>query len=133
MSGERGSTALEAVLLVPVLILVLGITLGLGRIVAGHNDADDAASEAARAASLARSVPEAGAAASGSAARRLAAEGSVCRDPAVQTDTVAFHPGGIVAVTVTCTVDIAGTFLPARTRVTARSLQPLDPYRGLLR
>lgn len=131
MNGERGSASLEAVLLVPVLIVVLGVTLGLGRVVAGRNDADDAASEAARAASLARSAADAGAAASGAVARRLAADGSVCRDPAIETDTAAFHPGGTVTVNVTCTVDLAGTYLPARAKVTARSVQPLDPYRAL--
>ncbi|MEW6475432.1 MAG: TadE/TadG family type IV pilus assembly protein [Actinomycetota bacterium] len=129
--GERGSTSLEAVLLVPVLIVVLGITLGLGRVVAGRNDADDAAREAARAASLTRSAADAGAAASGAAARRLAADESVCRDPAIETDTTGFHPGGTVAVSVTCSVDLAGTHLPARARVMARSVQPLDPFRGL--
>ena len=131
MKDERGSTSLEAVLLVPVLIVVLGVTLGLGRVVAGRNDADDAASEAARAASLARSAADASAAATGAATRRLAADRSVCRDPAIETDTAAFHPGGTVAVMVACTVDLAGTYLPARARVMARSVQPLDPYRGL--
>ena len=129
--GDRGSASLEAVLLVPVLILVLGVMLGLGRVVAGHNDADDAASEAARAASLARSAPEASAAAARAATKRFAAAGSLCHDPDIRTDATAFHPGGVVAVTVTCTVDLAGTALPARARLTARSVQPLDPYKAL--
>jgi Flp pilus assembly protein TadG len=131
MSHERGSASLEAVLLVPILILVLGITVGLGRVVAGRNDADDAASEAARAASLTRSASDAGAAATQAASGRLAAASSLCRDPAIRTDTSDFRPGGVVAVSVTCTVDLAGTSLPARATVTARSVQPLDPFRGL--
>jgi len=128
---EHGSASLEAVLLVPILIVELAVTVGLGRVVAGRNDADDAASEAARAASLTRSGPEAVAAASRAASERLAAPGSLCRDPAIRTDTSAFHPGGVVTVSIRCTVVLAGTSLPPAATVTARSVQPLDPYRGL--
>jgi Flp pilus assembly protein TadG len=131
MNRERGSASLEAVLLVPVLLVVLGVTLGLGRVVDARNDADDAASEAARTASLTRSAPEARAAAAAAASDRLAAESNTCHDPVVDTDTAAFRPGGTVAVTITCTVNLAGAYLPATARVSSRSVQPLDPYKGL--
>lgn len=130
MSRQRGSASLEAVLLVPVLLLLLGVTLALGRVVEARHDADDAAREAARAASLTRSAGEAGAAASAAATSRLAVDGRTCREPRIETETSAFRPGGTVAVTITCTVDLVGASLPATTQVSSRSRQPLEPYRG---
>lgn len=131
MRDQRGSASLEAVLLVPVLLVVIGVVLALGRVVEARHDADDAAREAARAASLSRSADEAHDAARTAAAARLRTDGRTCHSPLVDVDTIAFRPGGTVAVTVSCTVDLAGDVLPGSATIRSRSVAPLEPHRGI--
>ena len=64
----------------------------------------------------------------------LADEHISCAHLDVKVDTTEFHPGGSVAVTVACTVDlkdVTGLRIPSNKTLTARAVAPLDRYRGL--
>jgi Flp pilus assembly protein TadG len=133
VSSERGSLSLELALIVPVLLVVVGFIVGAATLGRVHSDLDDAAWEAARAASLARSGTDADAAARQAVDRRLAGERWSCGSRLVNVDTSGFEPGGTVAVEVTCDVRLAdaGLFLPGATHVSSRAAEPLERYRAV--
>ena len=72
--GDRGSAVLEAVIGAPVVILLLVTLIGAGRVANAHQVVDDAAGDAARAASMARTTAAARAAAQQTAAARLSGQ-----------------------------------------------------------
>jgi hypothetical protein len=114
------------------LILLLLLTVGLGRATSTHLDVADAAHQAARAASLARDPEQAGAAARQTAADALNQAGDACRDPQVVTDTDDFTPGGQVTVTVACTTALSDLGIPfpgVHHTTTGSASSPLDTYR----
>jgi len=133
MSGQRGSATLEFTMLVPGLVLTLALILALGLLSEARSDVDDLAWEAARAASLTRSAPEAHAAAHGVVATSQGRERRACPDPEMTVDLTRFQPGGAVAVVVTCAVRLSrlGVPFPADARVRSRAVAPLEPYRAL--
>ena len=133
MSSERGSLSLELALLVPMLLAVLGFMVGAATLGGVRSDLDDAAWEAARAASLARSGTDADAAARQAVDRRLAGERWSCGSQLVNVDTSSFEPGGTVAVELTCDVRLAdtGLLLPGATHVRSRAAEPLERYRAV--
>ena len=131
--GERGSTALELTLLAPVLLTMLLLVVGLGRMAHARQQVESIASDAARAASLARdpqgSIAEARAAAEAS---RGAADLS-CTSVDVDVDVTSFQPGGTVRVEVTCTADlsdVAMSGLPGKRRFDASAVAPIESYRS---
>lgn len=130
---DDGSAVVETVVLTPILIVVLLAAIMAGRFESARLHVDTAASNAARAASLARSPSAAEAAASAEAHRSLADAGVACPNPRVRVDTTRFRPGGVVKVSLTCHVDIgdlAGmAFLPLNTAISKTSVAPLDQYR----
>ena len=116
----------------PLLVMFLLFAVFCGRLVSVQLDVDAAAHAAARAASLARTVPAAQA-----DARRVAADtlGSraACTAPTVDVDLDGLRPGGVVTVTVTCTVplaDLALLGIPGTRTVTSTARSPIDRYRG---
>lgn len=128
---ERGSVTVELVLVTPLLILLLLFVVALGRLASARIDVNGAAAEAARAASIARDPATASAMAQQTASSALSGNGT-CTSFNVATDTAAFAPGGEVAVTVTCTVDLAdlsGLRLPGSTTISERSVSVVDTYR----
>jgi Flp pilus assembly protein TadG len=133
VTSERGSLSLELALLVPVLLVVIAFIVGAAKVGRVRSDLDDAAWEAVRAASLARSGSDADAAARQAVDRRLAGERWSCGSRLVNVDTSRFEPGGTVAVEVTCDVRLAeaGLFLPGVTHVRSRSAEPLERYRAV--
>ena len=129
---ESGSVATELVLLTPLLILMLLFVVALGRTVSARMEVDGAAAQAARAASIARGPATATAMAEQAATTALGSDHVTCRDLTVTTDTADFTPGGQVAVTVTCTVDLAdlvGLRLPASQSISSTSTAVIDLYR----
>jgi Flp pilus assembly protein TadG len=131
-SNERGSVTAELVLVTPLLILLLVFVVALGRLASARIDVDGAAAQAARAASIARDPTDATVAAEQTATTALSSDGVTCAHFAVSTDTSAFAAGGAVAVTITCTVDLAdlaGLRLPASTTISSRSVSVVDTYR----
>jgi Flp pilus assembly protein TadG len=130
---ESGSVATELVLLTPLLILMLLFVVALGRTVSARMEVDGAAAQAARAASIARDPATATATAEQAATTALGSDHVTCADLTVTTDTADFAPGGQVAVTVTCTVDLAdlvGLRLPASQSLSSTSTAVIDLYRA---
>ena len=133
-AGESGSVATELVLLTPLLILMLLFVVALGRTVSARMEVDGAAAQAARAASIARGPATATAMAEQAATTALGSDHVTCADLTVTTDTADFAPGGQVAVTVTCTVDLAdlvGLRLPASQSISSTSTAVIDLYRAV--
>ena len=132
-TGEEGSVATELVLLTPLLILMLLFVVALGRTVSARLEVDGAAAQAARAASIARDPATATAMAEQAATTALGSDHVTCRSLTVTTDTADFVPGGQVAVTVTCTVDLAdllGLRLPASQTLSSTATSVIDTYRA---
>ncbi len=130
---ERGSAAVELVLLTPALVAMLLLVVMGGRYAQARADVDAAARDAARAGSIARGADSA-AADGESAARARIREGDVtCRTLGFVLDTTDFRAGGSVTATVTCTVDLSdlsGLRLPTSKTFTASFTEPIDLYRG---
>jgi len=130
---ESGSVATELVLLTPLLLLMLLFVVALGRTVSARMEVDGAAAQAARAASIARDPATATAMAQQAATTALGSDHVTCANLTVTTDTADFEPGGQVAVTVTCTVDLAdlvGLRLPASQSISSTSTSVIDVYRA---
>jgi Flp pilus assembly protein TadG len=130
----RGSATVELTVLVPVLVmLLLFVGVVVHRAVEARIRLDDVAHQAARAASLERSAPTAGAAARRTAEAALAAAGVSCASSDVRTDAAGLRPGGAVRVTVTCVVDLGDALLlgvAGRRSLSASALEPVDVYRS---
>lgn len=132
--AERGSAAVEMVLITPLLILVLLFVLFCGRLAHARLRLDDAAHQAARAASLARDPSTASAAAASAADQALNSSGASCASHSAVVDVAGFRPGGAVTVTVSCTIevgDLSGLHLPGRVTQTASSTSVVDTFRGV--
>jgi Flp pilus assembly protein TadG len=133
---DEGGASLEVVILTPVLVLLLGLLVLAGRVALARTSVEQAADEAARSASIARTASGARRAAEDGAARALAEQSLRCSrvDVAVDVDGFAVPVGqpARVRATVTCVVALADLALPgfpgSRT-VTASAVSPLDTYR----
>ena len=132
MTSQRGSLTLELALVVPALLFMVVFISGAGTIVGARSDVDDAAWEAARAASLTRTPMAADLAARSAVDQRLASERWSCAGKRVDVDVSRFTAGGSVAVTVSCGLRLsdAGLFLPGTTHLGARGTEPLDQYKA---
>src|SRR5215217_2554925 len=83
---ERGTAALEMVVLAPVLIVVLLFVVGLGRMAHADQQVQAGAADAARAASLERNTGESAAAAQQAARASLGHAGISCTNLDVEVD-----------------------------------------------
>ncbi|WP_410675360.1 TadE/TadG family type IV pilus assembly protein [Amycolatopsis sp. cmx-4-68] len=103
--AERGSVTVEAVMMAPVLVLLLlVVAVVIHRGVDARLRLNDAAHQAARAASQQRSPVAARVAAQSSVDTALASAGAACRD-ATAGFSGSLTPGSTVTVTVRCVVD----------------------------
>ncbi|MFE9555452.1 TadE/TadG family type IV pilus assembly protein [Streptomyces sp. NPDC006703] len=129
-SPDNGAASTELVLVTPLLILLALVTVAFGKLAGARLDADEAAHQAARAASLARTAWQARAEAETAARRSLAGAGSSCTSPRVMPDLGGFVPGGAVRVTVTCraALDVPGL---RGVDVTTSAVSVVDLYRGV--
>lgn len=130
---DRGSVTVELVLLAPLFFAFFCFVVGLGRLDEAHGQLVGAASDAARAASLARDPAGAIRAANNTVRGDLSGALS-CRQVNVDVDTSRFTPGGLVRVTVSCTTglgDVTVSGLPGAKTLTASASAPLDLYRGV--
>ncbi|MGC4947970.1 TadE/TadG family type IV pilus assembly protein [Streptomyces sp. DT224] len=113
---DRGSTAIEAALITPPLILFLLLAIAAGRIVMAGQVVDAAAEDAARQASISRVPGEARESALSAARATLTGQGLHCSSTHVGLDTSGLGAGtgeaGTVTATVTCRVDLADLALP---------------------
>ena len=130
---EEGSAALEVALVTPLLLVALLFVIGLGRLASARGQIEQAARDAARAASIARTPGSAQADAEQAAAADLAGDRLTCGQLNVAVDAGSFRPGGTVAVDVGCTValaDLVAAGFPGTHRLTATAVAPVDRYRS---
>ncbi|WP_431953433.1 TadE/TadG family type IV pilus assembly protein [Actinacidiphila sp. bgisy167] len=127
---EHGSAATELVVVTPLLVLLLLVAVSLGRMAAARLKVDDAAHQAARAASLARSPATAQQAAHATAEAALHSAGASCARVATTAQVGRLAPGGTVRVRVACTAALVGSGLPGQLTVATTASSVVDTYRG---
>ncbi len=134
--GQRGSTTLELVVWAPGLLLIVALLTVAGRVNGANAAVEQAATDAARTASIARTSSAAQTAARASAQATLGGQGLQCTGTTVTVDTAGFAapPGqpATVTATVTCPVrlaDLAVPGLPGTRTVTHTVVSSLDTFR----
>lgn len=132
---ERGSTALETVVLVPALMALVGLVVAGARLWTVRADVDEAAHRAARTATVFSDARTSGPLGEAAGLANLAdvpcAAGSVDVD-AADLSRPAGTPGRVTA-TVTCTVVLADLLLPGlpgQVTISADASSVTDRYRG---
>lgn len=132
---ERGSATVEFVILAPLLIVMLLFVVFCGRMASTSQRVTDAAHQAARAASLARTPDAAVTDARSIAHTALANAGVTCQGFAVNIDTKGLRPGSTVTVTIVCTVglsDLSLLGLPGTTDFRGSFSSVVDVHRASL-
>jgi Flp pilus assembly protein TadG len=134
---ERGSAAIEAVILVPAFILFIGLLIFGGRTAVAHQGIESVAADAARAASIARTPQDAQTKAQEAMTYSLANNDLHCTHAAVALDTTGLTApagsDGTVSATVTCTIDLRDLSvpgIPGTHTVTATMDSPVDTWRA---
>jgi Flp pilus assembly protein TadG len=133
VTDERGSAATELTLLVPALIALMLFVVFCGRAADARLRVNDAAHQAVRAATLARSAPQASHDASTTAQTALSDAGVTCLDATVDTQLAGFQPGSTITVVLTCRIgltDLALLRLPGSITIAASSSAVIDTWRG---
>lgn len=134
LRGDTGSVTTETVIVTPIAIVLLCLVAFVGRAGSARGQVDEAARDAARAASLERDAGSALQAAQLTAATALAGNGRACAATDVDVDTSAFRPGGHVAVTVRCDIalsDLGLLGLSGTKTVSSTRVSVVDQYRGI--
>lgn len=138
LRSDRGNGPIEAAIGALALFMLISFVVIAGRTTVAANTVADAAADAARTASLARSKTGAQWDAKASADNALSSIAATCRNPQVVTDPSGFDlPVGVpatVKVTVSCDVAFADLlripFIPGGITVRKDFVSPLDQYRG---
>ncbi len=131
--GERGSAAVELVLITPVLLLLVMFALAAGRFSVARNQVVEAAHDAAREASTWSSPRAATDAGVQRGLDSLSADRVSCRSPLVSIDTSRLRPGGSVVADVSCTValgDVLGLGIGGSKTLRARAVSVVDSFRS---
>ncbi|MFI7638587.1 TadE/TadG family type IV pilus assembly protein [Nonomuraea sp. NPDC049400] len=123
--GERGSMAVETVMLAPVFLLFLMFLAGAGVLVETQGRVNGAARDAARAASVQRSFGDAEAAAEAIAESALTGP---CGSPSVSLDGSTWEQGGQVQAEVSCELDLGFLGVGAK-RMTGTAVVPIEQFR----
>jgi Flp pilus assembly protein TadG len=133
---DAGAVAVEAAILAPALLLILALLMFGGRNAIATGAVEQAAVDAARAASLARTGAQADTAARAAASRSLADQDLDCATITIRVDTSGFRtrPGESASVdtTVTCLLrlsDLALPGIPGCLRISATAVSVVDTYR----
>ncbi|GGW97818.1 TadE/TadG family type IV pilus assembly protein [Streptomyces noursei] len=124
---------MELVLVTPLLVLMLLVVVALGRLADARLVVADAAHQAARAASLARTEHVARIQAARAAAAALREAGTTCTSPSVLVTTGGLTPGAHVSTKVSCTAglgDLTHTGLPGHVRLAGTAFSVVDTFRG---
>ncbi|MEO3808789.1 TadE/TadG family type IV pilus assembly protein [Sphaerisporangium sp. B11E5] len=117
--------AVETVMLAPLFLLFLMFLVGAGRIVEAQGEVNGAARDAARAASVQRTLGAAEDA--GRNAAKAALDGQCEAD--VSLDGSEWEEGGTVRATVTCELDLDFLGFGAVKKMTGSSVVPLEQFR----
>lgn len=132
---ERGSATVEAVIGVPVFVLLILLAIMGGRVALARQAVDAATADAARVASLSRDATKAKSDAIEVAKGSLANQGITCLDTTITVDTAALRrpagTPGVVTATLSCTLRLADLGLPgaASRTITATVTSPVDTWR----
>lgn len=115
----------ETVMLAPVFLLFLLFLAGAGRIVEAQGEVNGAARDAARAASVQRTLSDAEAAATEAAESALSGD---CT-PQVSMSGTEWQEGGVVKATVTCELDLTFLGFGGTRQMTGAAVVPLEQFR----
>jgi Flp pilus assembly protein TadG len=129
---EGGTAAVEAAVLIPVLILFGIVAIGFGRYEVFRAELIGDARAGAEAASVMQSPQQAQVAAEAAASVDEPQPGWLCGRSQVVTDTRGFAPGGTVSVSVLCSVDLANLGIPGLAGIESVAVAqgaPIDEYR----
>jgi Flp pilus assembly protein TadG len=129
--GDRGSLALELVILTPILVLFMAMLVALGRIVEAQGQVDGAARDAARAASIAGGTEVAEQDAVTAADSDLTGDATCRTRPSVTFGGgTSLAPGGQVNIVVQCSVSLpALSFIGfSAKQVTGHASAPIDQF-----
>jgi Flp pilus assembly protein TadG len=133
--ADCGSVAAEFTLVAPFLVMLLVfVAVVIHRGVDARLRIDDAAHQAARAASIQRTSPAAVAAAQSTASRALSSAGVTCQSLGVDTALGGLRPGGTVSVTISCAVDFGDALIlgvPGQKWLSATAVEPVDRWRSV--
>jgi Flp pilus assembly protein TadG len=133
LRGDRGSSdALGMALIAPAALGLAIVILFLGRSVDSRATVQVAAESGAQAAAQER-THRAAVTAGTAAATAMLVDEDTCSTPRVVVDTAQFAPGGVVRVTVSCTVSTSGLELinpPSPDALTATAIATIDPFRA---
>lgn len=127
---------MEATLVIPALVLFIALVILLARNAMTDQAVTSAAAQAARAASIERTVPEAVAAGTTVASAALLEAGVGCVDQHVAVDASGLQARigtrGVVEVRVTCTIHHGMAFpgFPESRTISMSMSSPVDTYRG---
>ncbi|TMR09486.1 pilus assembly protein [Nonomuraea turkmeniaca] len=125
---ERGSMAVETVMLAPLFLLFLMFLAGAGVLVESQGRVNGAARDAARAASVQRTFDEAEAAAEAITESALTGP---CGSPSVSLDGSEWEQGGQVQAQVTCELDLGFLGFGGTTQMTGTAVVPLEQFRRI--
>lgn len=133
--GEDGMGVVDLIVVTPIVVSLLLLAVGLGRVRGADQLVSSAAADGARAASLQRTVAGAQQAAQQTVAASLTTSRTSCTGgPAVGVDVSRWRPGGSVSVTVACTAslaELAAPGLPGSKTLTSRASSPIDTRRSV--
>ncbi|MER6075162.1 TadE/TadG family type IV pilus assembly protein [Streptomyces sp. NPDC001817] len=124
---------MELVLVTPLLVLVFLVVVAFGLLADARLVVADAAHQAARAASLARTEKEAHAQAERAADEALREAGASCMRPGVRLATGGLTPGATVTARVSCTADLGRlthTGLPGHVTLADTAFSVVDTFRS---
>lgn len=134
---SQGSASVELAVLAPVLLVVFAVVIAAGRLVTAQGAVDQAATAAARTASLEATPAQATATAHGTAGDVLTQQGLPCTRPSVTVDTAGLATlvgtPGIVITRITCTVSFSRLLLPGfpgAATLSGEFSSPVDPDRA---
>lgn len=128
LRGDRGSMAVEIVLLAPLMVAFMMLVVAGGRYVAVRGDIEATTRDAVRAATLEKDEGRALAVVADITASSLQDVGA-CSGPELSGN---FVSGGMLTVTISCEVSYDGLGLiglPGSKTVTISSSAPIDTYR----
>ena len=122
---EAGSATLELAVAAPAVLALLGLVVLAGRVETAHQVLNQAAEDAARAASTARSQPSAVTDAQSAAASDLSGRDCASWNLFVSGS---LRPGGVMSTRITCSTSLG--ILPGSFTATASASAVVDVFRG---
>ncbi|MDF1705821.1 MAG: TadE/TadG family type IV pilus assembly protein [Aeromicrobium sp.] len=130
---DSGASTAEFVVMTPLLFAIFLFVIGLGRMASAHQEVQDLAGEAARAASLERNTSLAAGRGEEIVRASLQNRGLSCAQLTVDIDVSSYRPGGVVRADVTCTADLSDVVisgLPGTKTFTGSATIPIEEYRS---